>query len=466
MAHGRITKTSVDALVCPPGKDREILWDSGKNSVPHFGVIAFPPTKRDIEADGSRAVGKKVFVVQFRLHGRSRRYTIGEYGALTPEQARKAAERHMGDVAHGLDPVEARKQARQVMTFDQVADKFIKEHLPKKKQKTTAADYTATIDNVLRPLLGSRRMVDIPVDLVSSAHAKMAKTPAAANKMLRVLSSIWGFASGNKWKVGDNPATNIEKFKEQPRERFLTLDEINRLGDAMWKAETIGLEWKPDESKPTAKHAPKAENRVRRIDTFAVNAIRLLALTGARKREILDAKWEFVNLDLKMMNLPDSKGGKKPILLPDAAVEILRTLPRIAGNPYIFPGEVEGKPRADLKHPWDAIRAEAALDGLRIHDLRHSFASLGVNDNVPLEVVGKLLGHKDIATTQRYAHIYNQASRNAVQKIGDQIAGAFAARDRQDNVVPLPKRRAIKNAQQRRRSIAKDSTGAALDSAS
>jgi integrase len=456
MARGKITKTSVDALICPDGKDREFLWDAGKGSLSGFGVAAHAPKKADIAAGRTASSGLKVFVIQFRLHGRSRRFAIGEYGKLTAEEARSQAQILLGEVERGIDPVEARKQARSVMTFREVADLFIRDHLSKKKDRTQA-NYISVINGTLTPLIGSRRMVDIPVDVISKAHAKMKDTPSAANAMLRILSSVWNWAERMEYKIGvKNPTAGIEFYKEEGKERFLSEDELVRLGDAMAAAETVGLAWEP-KAGPNAKHAPKAKNRVRLVDPFAVAAIRLIALSGARKGEILKSRWEWVDFDLKAIMLPDanSKTGKKPLMLPEPALEILRTLPRIKGNPFIIPGEIEGQPRADLQNPWNAIRTAALLKGVRLHDLRHSFASLGVGDALGLPVVGKLLGHKNVSTTARYAHVHDDVARSAVEHIGGRIADAFAT-ERKDNIVRLPNKRSVKNVPKRQAGRAPD----------
>ena len=199
------------------------------------------------------------------------------------------------------------------------------------------------------------------------------------------------------------------------------------LSDALTAAETTGLPYSVDESNPKAKHAPKPENRRRKFDRHSIAAIRLLTLTGARLREILDAEWEHVDLERGMIFLPDSKTGRKPIYLSAAAAAILSALPRIDGNPYVIPGEKTGQPRADLKRPWDAICEVAGLDGVRLHDLRHSFASVG----------GGISGtpdHREAtrpsqpSTTQRYAHLDADPIRRAVETIGSTIAAAMAGK--------------------------------------
>jgi integrase len=167
-----------------------------------------------------------------------------------------------------------------------------------------------------------------------------------------------------------------------------------------------------------------------------VAAIRLLILTGARLREILHAKWENVDFERGIIHLPDSKTGKKPIYLSAAAQTILGDLSRLKGNPFVIPGEKEGAPRADLKKPWAAVTKAAGLNGVRIHDLRHSFASFGAGASLGLPIIGKLLGHSQPATTQRYAHLDMDPMRRPVETIGATIAAAIGDRGK-GTVVPM-----------------------------
>jgi integrase len=215
----------------------------------------------------------------------------------------------------------------------------------------------------------------------------------------------------------------------------------------MHLAETTGLPWSVDETGPNAKHLPKPENRQTLVDPHAVAAIRLLILTGARLREILYARWDWIDWERGILFLPDSKTDKKPIYLSQVAIQILEAIPRMAGNPHIFPGEAAGTHRYDLKRPWNAIRRYAGLlaDGakapskdkkaessiskgkpnVRIHDLRHSFASVGVGGSLGLPMIGKLLGHSQASTTQRYAHLDSDPLHKAANLIGAQIAAAL-----------------------------------------
>jgi len=213
---------------------------------------------------------------------------------------------------------------------------------------------------------------------------------------------------------------------------------LARLGAALNEGETIGLPYEVDEEKPAAKHAPKPDKRRTKLDPFAVVAVRLLILTGARLREILDAQWQHVDLERGVIFLPDSKTGRKPVYLSAAAQAVLASLPRVHGNPHIIAGEREGAPRADLKKPWAAVCKAAGLDGVRLHDLRHSFASIGAGASMGLPVIGKLLGHSQAATTHRYAHLDADPLRRAVETIGATISAAMDG-GKPGNVVALPK---------------------------
>jgi integrase len=206
----------------------------------------------------------------------------------------------------------------------------------------------------------------------------------------------------------------------------LTADELMRLGDAIREAETIGLPYEIDKRKK-AKHAPKEANRRTKIGPHAAAAVRLLILTGARLREILHLKWGHVDLERGLLLLPDSKTGKKAIVLNAPARDLLANLPRV--GEYVIAGQAAGtdedKPRADLNRPWRAIVKRAALTGLRIHDLRHTHASVGAGLGLGLPIIGKLLGHTQPSTTARYAHLDADPLRRASDHIGSRLAAAM-----------------------------------------
>jgi integrase len=410
MSKGRITKRSVDALICPPGKDREFLWDE---ALAGFGVGAFPS-------------GKKVYVAQYRQNGRSRRATIGEHGRLTPDEARSEAKKLLGVAEAGSDPIAERRKEREVRTFGSVADDFLSLHVATKRKGRTGDEYRRILQTCILPAIGSRRIVEVKRVDIARLHGKLVDTPYAANRALALISAIWNWAARrDEVSASSNPCQGIERYPEQGRERFLKPVELAQLGAALAEGETIGLPYDIDETNPKAKHAPKADARRVKLDLFACAAIRLLILTGARLREILDARWENLDLERGVIFLADLKTGRKPVYLSAAAQTVLVSLPRVSGNPYIIAGEQEGAPRADLKKPWAAVCKAAGLQGVRLHDLRHSFASIGAGASIGLPVIGKLLGHSQAATTHRYAHLDADPLRRAVDTIGATISAAM-----------------------------------------
>jgi integrase len=242
--------------------------------------------------------------------------------------------------------------------------------------------------------------------------------------------------------VGFNPARGLDKYPERGRERFLSAAELARLGDAIREAETTGLPWDADATKPTAKHGPKQKSGRTVIGQHAAAAIRLLILTGGRLREILHLRWDHVDLERGLLLLPDSKTGKKAIVLNAPAMAVLSTLPRVGA--YVVAGQDAGledeRPRADLNKPWRAVRKRANLEGVRIHDLRHTHASIGAGAGLGLPIIGKLLGHTKAATTQRYAHLDTDPLRRASDRIGARLAAALGEPSRKSArsaVVPI-----------------------------
>jgi integrase len=197
---------------------------------------------------------------------------------------------------------------------------------------------------------------------------------------------------------------------------------LERLGNAIREAETTGVPWTLDESKPTAKHVPKAR-RFTRIAPTGAAALRLLLFTGCRLREILHLRWDNVDVERGCLFLSDSKSGRKTVILNAPALAVLSSLDRV--GPYVVPGDDPEKPRHDLKRPWDAVTGRAGLVGLRLHDLRHTYASFGAGGGFGLPIIGKLLGHTQASTTQRYAHLDADPLRRASDVIGNRIAAAL-----------------------------------------
>lgn len=423
MADGvKITKTSVDAL-----KPREKPWIAWDTDLAGFGVRVQPS-------------GVKSYVIQFRIGGgRSAdggRHTLGKTTTLTAVQARKAAADLLAKVRLGADPVGERRAAQAIPSFAEVANEWLAVHVKAKRKGRTAQEYERILKTVLAPAIGKMKITDLRRADVARLHEGMAETPALANRALAVISSIWNWTARRELvEATANPAKGIERYPEHGRERFLSSAEFARLGDALHQAETVGLVYDVDDDKSKAKHAPKVENRRTIVDPFAIAAIRLLILTGARLQEIVTAKWSYVDAERGALFLPTSKTGKKLIYLSPAALQVLADIPRIDGNEYVVAGSKTNRPRTDLKRPWAAITKAAGLEGLRIHDLRHSFASLGAGGGLGLPIIGKLLGHSQAATTHRYAHLDTDPLRRAVDTIGQQIEGMM--RKKSADVVPI-----------------------------
>jgi integrase len=411
---GQITKRSVDALI--PAAAEYFVWDK---KLAGFGVR--------VQITGARS-----YVVKYRAgSGRStptRRVTLGALGKLTPDEARKLAKATLGSVAHGADPAAVKAAERRGATLKELAELFLAEHAEAKRKASTAAHYRDVLERLVLPELGSRKAEKVTVADIARLHTRQRAHPYQANRMLAVVGSLYSFVGKRRIiPFGLNPTGGIEKYPEQGRERYLSSKELTRLGEAIREGETIGLPYTIDDRKPKAKHAPKEKNRRTVIGPHAAAAIRLLILTGARLREILHLKWEHVDFERGMLLLPDSKTGKKAIVLNAPALYVLANLPRIGA--YVIAGQnagtVDERSRADLKRPWQAIATRAKLDGVRIHDLRHTHASVGAGAGLGLPIIGKLLGHTNATTTARYAHLDADPLRRASERIGLQLSKAM-----------------------------------------
>lgn len=205
--------------------------------------------------------------------------------------------------------------------------------------------------------------------------------------------------------LNSNPVRHVERFPENAMERFLSDEELARLAAVLNEREQDGSE-----------------------SLFAITAIRLLIFTGARSGEILNLRWANVDLERAMLRLDDSKTGRKPIFLPPPARELLVQLPCVEGNPHVIVGDKEGAALVNIRKPWHRIREAAGLDGVRLHDLRHTFASTAAAGGASLQMIGRLLGHSQIATTMRYSHLANDPVRSAADAVGDRIEAAMSGK--------------------------------------
>jgi integrase len=383
------------------------------------------------------------FVVVYRAgSGRAapvRRFTIGAVGKITPEKARKRAQSILGDVAHGRDPAGEKANERGAPTVAELTDRFLAEHVEPKRKPGTAIFYRDILERIVEPAIGTFKADKVTRAQLAKLHGTLKSTPFQANRMLAVVGSMYSFAARiGVVPEGNNPVRKVDNFKENRRERFLTGEELERLGAAIRLAETKGIRWDADEDKPKSEHLPKAQHRFSRIDQFAAAALRLLLFTGCRLREILHLKWDHVDLERGLLFLPDSKTGRKTVILNAPSLEVLKNLKRVGS--YVVPGDHPEKARADLKRPWKAVSKQAGLEGVRLHDLRHTYASFGAGGGVGLPIIGKLLGHTQPSTTARYAHLDNDPLRRASEAISGRIAAALDGK-RNGKVVPLKRSR-------------------------
>lgn len=417
MATGRISKSRVEALHAVGAKPA-FLWD---NELRGFGIKVTP-------------AGRKVYLVQYRLGGRggrAQRLTLGTHGTITPDQARQKAKQVLGRIADGVDVAAEKRTQKQIdrsaPTIEELAADFIDILVKAKRKPSTRAEYERLLDKLVLPMLGRKLVRDVTHGDVERWHLGLKATPTQGNRALAVLSTLFSWAIRGGYRADrQNPCAGIEKFKEEPRKRYLSERELAALGAALREAETIGIDWDVDETIPTAKHLPKKiENRRTKIDPFAAAAIRLFVLTGARLGEILTLKWEYLDLDAGVLRLPDSKTGAKILTLNAPALAVLANLPRTVDTPYVVPGERPGTHRTNIKRPWSMVRRLAGLQDVHIHDLRHTTASVAVASNVSLALIGGLLGHKSQQTTQRYAHLSDDPLRDAAEKVGARIQRAM-----------------------------------------
>jgi integrase len=371
----KLTKRAIDDLPSPA--KATLYFDT---DLAGFGICIRPTGARswfiEYRPDGGgRSIGKK-------------RLTLGSSRNLTPDQARAAAARLLAGVRLGSNPARERADRKAVLTISALIDAFVAEHVETKLKVRTGESHVAALER-LRSAHGTQKADAVTRANLATLHSKMRATPYAANRALAVWRKLFSWAGARGLTPdGYNPARNIERYREQGRERFLTSEELGRLGDALREAEGDGIPWEVDEAAPNSKHLPCRENRRTQLDPFAVAAIRLLILTGARLREILNLRWDAIDTERGVAFLADSKTGRKPLILSAPALAIIAGLPQIDDNPHVIAGAKEGAARADLKRPWDVVCKRAGLTGLRIHDLRHSFASIGAGASLGLPIIG------------------------------------------------------------------------------
>jgi integrase len=397
----KLTKRIVDKIAanCPEA----FYWD---DELPGFGLRVKPS-------------GRRSYLVQYRAKGRTRRFTLGPHGVLTAKQARERARKLLASVRDGGDPSAERKRARQAETVAELGKRYLETHAENHKKPGSLYNDRLFLKTFIRPVLGMRKVADVTTADVQRLHASLHKTPYQANRVLALLSTIFNLAE--KWGLranNSNPCRHVERYREKKRQRFLSAAELAELGKVLAKVERERVEW-----------------------PSVVPALRLLILTGARTSEILTLRWEWVDLQRSCLNLPDSKTGAKVIQLNAPALKVLAEIKpdqKDPDNPYVIRGRLKGKCLVNLKDPWGRIRKRAKIPDVRVHDLRHSFASVAVGTGSSLPIIGALLGHTQPQTTARYAHLADDPLRAAAETVGARIAAAMAPkRTRRGKVVGL-----------------------------
>lgn len=418
MATFKISKRSVDGLT--PVERTKIFYD---DELKGFGVRV-------------TATGRKTWIVEYRPDGggrnaATRRMSLGGTFALTAEEARRKARELLAQARLGFDPARELSENRKAETVEQFAKSFLDRHVKLKLKPNTIAAYETILSRWIVPGIGGTRLRNVTTKQISDLHRKVGQSsPVSANKMLAVLSSMFGFAviEGLVSK-GFNPTQGIERFPERTLERYLSSEEITRIGEAIRQGEATGIPWSENRKAKSAKakHGRKAQNRITLLDPHTAAAMRLLLLTGARCGEILGLRWQDVDEERALLHLADSKTGPKKIILNGPALAVLRDLPRLGA--YVIPGRDPSKPRNNFRRSWQAVLRHAGVKDVRLHDLRHTHASVGVNAGMGLPLVGKLLGHSQVATTQRYAHLGDDPVRNASEEIGNLLYAALEGRN-------------------------------------
>jgi integrase len=381
----KLTKRTIDAT--EPQVMEFFIWDE---SIPGFGVRVMPS-------------GRKSFVVQYRAGRRPRRMSLGPSTVLTCDQARTRAITIITAVKNGEDPAADRAAKRNAATVSDLAERFDKEHIAVRLKASTAKEYRGNLRRFILPALGRLAVPEITRADVAKFHHDLRHIPYQANRCLEVVSKM--FVLAEMWGLrpdGSNPRKHIRKYPEEKRERFLSAAELRRIGEVLREMESERVEL-----------------------SSAILAARLLILTGCRLGEIMTLKWEYIDFHERALRLPDSKTGKKIVHLGTPPVAYLHDAQRIAGNPWVITGTLPGKPLSDLQPFWQRVRARAGVKDVRIHDLRHTFASTAVASGQGLPMIGKLLGHTQVQTTARYAHLAAGPVRTAADAVAQSLRQAL-----------------------------------------
>lgn len=379
----KLTKRLIDSFTYEGSNGRrDVRWDA---AMPGFGVRIYPNER-------------KAFVLSYRVEGRKRLMTLGNYGILTLDQARDQARAHLVSVIDGKDPLEQRRRAAQGETFKDLSVAYLERHA--KAHKKSWKDDERRINKYLLPLWGNLKVGHIKRADVAALHGKIGKQhPYEANRVLELISKMfslarrWGFVEDDTL----NPASDIDHYKEHKRDRWVKPEELPRLMAAIDQEQNL----------------------------YARAALWLYLLTGVRKSELLKACWEDVDMERRELRLPETKAGNTHYVpLSEAALSLLRKLPRVEGNPYLLPGRVEGHHLVNIDKPWQRVRRAAGIEDVRLHDLRRTVGSWLAQAGNSLHLIGKVLNHSSPSTTAIYARFGHDQVRQALEDHGKRLLGA------------------------------------------
>jgi integrase len=378
----KLTKTVVEGA--KPRAQRYRLSDS---LVPGLTLLVLPS-------------GARTYYLRHRVDGQQRELKLGTPVELTPDQARDLARAALARVRAGGDPGAERRAAREAPTVEALAARHLQAHASRKR---SGRNDEILWRRHLLPAFGRVKVAALSRERIREWHASHPK-PATANRALEVLGVAMGLAEEWGWRpAGSNPARGVKAHRERQRRRYLSAQELAQLRAALQRWEEAGplaMRWR-----------------------FA-QLVRLLLLTGARLREVMNAQWSEIDWRRQVLLVPAERGktGASEVQLSDRAIEVLRALEAAAnGSRWVIQGDTGEKPLVGYRKPWLALLRDAGIEGLRVHDLRHSFASYALSGGQTLGVVGQLLGHRSAQTTTRYAHLITETAQAAVARVSDDL---------------------------------------------
>ncbi len=386
----------------PDGRDR-IVFDAEKG----FGIRVTP-------------AGTKIFVAQARVDGRMRRISLGTFPELSVKDARVRARLALQAMREGKDPVQERAQAAaKRVTVAEFADRWLAERVRPHLKGPTIRDYEAIIDQFVKPRFGDRQLGALTRSDVIAIHTAMADRPRRANYIVQTISAMMSYAEEVEVRPhGTNPARKIKKYREQARERIMEASEQAKAFRAIEECQ-----------------------RDQKLSVWACQGLRFILLTGARPDEVRNIEWDHLLPHLKRVVLPDSKANRaRVIYCNDIAWQVLVSTPRFGR--YVFAGLTKDTAYRNYTRAWDKVRALAGLEGVRLYDARHTFASEAAKAGHSLPMIGQLLGHSAPRTTQRYVHLVGDPVSQASQDVGARMGAAFRGGEPDGDVVDLNQHRA------------------------